>query len=179
MNPSDLIRKAIVRIGNLDAYTDLRIARRKPVWLPTTIKAIEADERTLGFALPASLKALYTEVGNGGLGPGYGLIGMSEGSPDDTSRTAPEIYASFREPGHSKWLWEWPTGLLPICHWGCGIYSCIDCTTPAYPMRLFDPNVLSLEYALSDEGCSFDKWICDWVDGVDLWERASNAESLR
>jgi hypothetical protein len=138
--------------------------------------ALASDERRLGFRLPLLLKRLYREIGNGGFGPGYGLIGLSGGALDDLGRTAPEIYAAFSEPGEDDSDLIWPEGLLPICHWGCAIYSCIDCAAPGFPMKLFDPNLHarrdSWEDAFFDEVPSFDEWIEAWARGVDLWEKS-------
>ena len=100
---------------------------------------ISHDETRLGFPFPPLMKRIYTEIGNGGFGPGYGLTGLTHGAPDDTGQTAPAIYEVFRSPGASEL--NWPIGLLPICHWGCGIVSCVDCIDPNFRMRIFDPNV--------------------------------------
>jgi SMI1/KNR4 family protein SUKH-1 len=104
-----------------------------------TYASIAADEQTLCFKVPALLKRLYVEVGNGGWGPGYGLLGLTGGAKDDLGQTADQCYVSLRERSTSDDAsWRWPAGLLPLCHWGCAIYSCIDCTQPAFPMVAFD-----------------------------------------
>ena len=137
---------------------------------------LAGDERRLGFNLPALLKRLYGEIGNGGFGPGYGLIGLSGGALDDLGRTAPEIYAALSQPGADDSDFIWPTGLLPICHWGCAIYSCIACAAPGFPMKIFDPNlhasINSWDDAFFAEGLSFDEWIEAWARGEDLWEKS-------
>ncbi len=38
---------------------------------PLTISEIQDVERRLGFLLPPFLRRLYSEVANGGFGPGY------------------------------------------------------------------------------------------------------------
>ena len=138
--------------------------------------ALASDERRLGFRLPLLMKRLYREIGNGGFGPGYGLIGLSGGALDDIGRTAPEIYASFSEPGEDDSDLKWPRGLLPICHWGCAIYSCIACAAPGFPMKIFDPNLhvsaSSWDDAFFDEALTFDDWIEAWARGQDLWENS-------
>lgn len=139
---------------------------------------LEAEDRALGFKLPEILKRVYREIGNGGFGPGYGLIGVKGGWPDDTGRTLAEIYAiqseSALEPDDENW--NWPTGLLPLCHWGCAIYSCVDCLTPENPIRIFDPSLHdadpSWRDAFFDESPSLERWLNDWANGVDLWSRS-------
>jgi len=39
-------------------------------------------ESRLGFGLPPLLRELYTQVGNGGFGPGYGILGLEGGFAD-------------------------------------------------------------------------------------------------
>jgi hypothetical protein len=135
---------------------------------PVDPTLIACDEEALGFVLPPTLKLLYSTIGNGGFGPGYGLIGLTSGEPDNG--TAVQIYQRLRSAS-ADLPWPWPIGLLPICAWGRGAHSCIDCTSPAYAMRLVDPNVADNEEPLFDEAMSFDGWIAAWADGVDLWER--------
>lgn len=134
---------------------------------------IANDERQLGFTLPPLLKRIYVEIGNGGFGPGYGLIGLTNGAPDDTGKTAPEIYSSLQGGPGDDPNWKWPHGLLPICHWGCAILSCVDCQDPNFRMRIFDPNAYEEgDWADSffEESNGFGIWIREWASGVDLWE---------
>src|SRR5687767_4174627 len=107
---------------------------------PADPDGIADDERQFGFAFPPLLKRIYTEIGNGGFGPGYGLIGLSNGVPDDAGNTGPAIYKLFRDGDPEDPHWKWPEGLLPICDWGCAIRSCVDCADPNFRMRIFDPN---------------------------------------
>jgi hypothetical protein len=132
---------------------------------------IAEEETRLGFSLPPLMKRIYTEIGNGGFGPGYGLIGLTNGVPDDTGQTAPTIYEQFRSPDANDL--KWPNGLLPICHWGCAILSCVDCVDPNFRMRIFDPNVHDGDDwadAFFEESPGFDIWIRAWASGIDLWE---------
>jgi hypothetical protein len=46
---------------------------------PATETQMLKTERQLGFALPPLLRLLYTQVANGGFGPGYGMIGAIGG----------------------------------------------------------------------------------------------------
>ena len=124
---------------------------------------IADDEKRLGFTLPPLMKRIYIEIGNGGFGPGYGLIGLTNGAPDDTGKIAPEIYNQLRSADRDDPNWKWPHGLLPICHWGCAILSCVDCTDPNFRMRIFDPNV----HEKDDWADSF----FEESDGFGIWMR--------
>lgn len=145
----------------------------RPTLRPGDSATFANDEKELGFEFPPLLKRLYGEIGNGGFGPGYGMIGLTGGVPDDLGQTAPESYLALRgndpEPG-----WNWPVGLLPICHWGCAILSCIDCEDGNFRMRMFDPNAHSdgdWGDAFFDESLGFEEWIAAWAKGIDLSDR--------
>jgi hypothetical protein len=156
--------------------TDLGQPSGRSTLRPATSADFVTDEACLGFSIPPLLKAVYLEVGNGGFGPGYGLIGMTGGQPDDRGNVSPELYLQFREPYPEEQSWDWPLALLPICHWGCGILSCIRCDAPDFPMVIFDPNVhddaKSWKDAFFDEAASLEGWLEDWASGVNLWDRA-------
>src|SRR5262249_3421952 len=150
-----------------------KISRPKTL-KPALNSRLGGDEESLGFRLPPVPKRIYTEIGNGGFGPGYGLIGMSSGAPDSTGKTAPEIYRILRSNDPQDPLWSWPDCLLPICEWGCAIMSCVDCAVPDFPVRIFDPNIhcdnKSWDDSFFEQAESFEAWIKAWADGNGLWE---------
>ena len=144
----------------------------RPTLIPSEPPDFASDERRVGFALPPLMKRLYTEIGNGGFGPGYGLIGLSNGVPDYDGLTAPALYEELRRSSTDEPNWSWPEGLLPVCDWGCAIKSCIDCLDPNFRMRLFDPNVHDGEDWTDSffvESPSFEAWMTAWASGGDLW----------
>jgi hypothetical protein len=154
------------KITDLGEASYSQLSRGDPV-------EIANDERRLGFAFPPLLKRIYVEIGNGGFGPGYGLIGLTNGTPDDTGKTAPEIYRELRSADRHEPNLKWPQGLLPICHWGCAILSCIDCVDPNFRMRVFDPNVREQDNWAScflEEANGFEIWMKEWASGTDLWK---------
>ncbi len=160
-------RRLTTKVTDLGRYPVSRLKPGNPV-------DVTSDEGRLGFELPALMKRICTEIGNGGFGPGYGLIGLTNGIPDDLSMTGPTIYQQFRNHDASDPNWKWPVGLLPVCHWGCAILSCVDCTDSNFRMRIFDPNVHDSEGwadAFFEESTGFEKWIRAWTAGTDLWER--------
>jgi hypothetical protein len=83
---------------------------------PARPAAIAQAESLVGAPLPELLKGLYA-LANGGFGPGYGLLGLRGGFTDDMNRTAVDI---LREIPRGLWP-GMPSGLLPLCHWGCAI----------------------------------------------------------
>jgi hypothetical protein len=127
-----------------------------PPLQPARAAVVEWAETELGYALPSLLRRLYLEVGNGGFGPGYGILGLQGGHTDDLGSTAVELYRSWRPR----------EGLLPLCHWGCGIYSLVDCRTGDGEMWGFDPNPVpedQIDNALYQEGVGLSTWLDRWV----------------
>ena len=60
---------------------------------PVETEVIASAESILSFGLPELLRQCYLRVGNGGFGPGHGIIGLADGYPDDLSHGClPELY---------------------------------------------------------------------------------------
>jgi hypothetical protein len=121
-------------------------------------------ESELGFHLPRLLRRVYA-VANGGVGPAYGLLPLGEG--DDTLAG---LYRSFvdttyapqpGEPGSDQY--PWPEKLLPICDWGCAIWSCLDCRSDDGPIV-----TASNGQPFVSTGRTLRSWLEAWLGGVDL-----------
>lgn len=137
---------------------------------PVAPAVIAEAEDKLGFKLPDLLRDIYTKVANGGFGPGYGIIGI-EGGMLDEGRSIVDTYLLFRGESTSDRYWKWPEGLLPICHWGCNILSCLGCKTPSVPVIVFDPNLHThrrWDDAFIYQRQTFQQWFEAWLDGVNL-----------
>lgn len=88
---------------------------------PATPGAVEEAQTRLGFPLPTLLGKLWTEIGNGGFGPGYGLFGLDIGAAAAPfSMSVPDAYLRLiGEDTCEEFLGEpWPKKLVMICHWG-------------------------------------------------------------
>jgi hypothetical protein len=126
--------------------------------------AVEEAESLLGRRLPSALRRLYLEVGNGGFGPGYGLLGVRGGHRDEGD-TAVDLYRRARSDAPCPWR---SADLFPICHWGCAIYSFVDCSDDAGPMWGWDPNPVPHDdpgKALFRQDRNVTEWLARWVDG--------------
>ena len=55
---------------------------------------------------------------------------MQGGCDGFSAGSLAENYALLREEGPDGSGAEWPAYVLPICTWGCGIDSCLDCSKP-------------------------------------------------
>ncbi len=151
-------------------------------------EAVAEAEATIGQPLPPLLRRLYLEVANGGVGPGYGILGLRGGHRDDTRRTSLDLYRQAHEGPEAWWPFLAPS-LLPICHWGCAIYSFIDCSAVDGPMWGWDPNPGPTdETALFPSYVGLGEWLEKWIDGrlyqptliqedqTGLWRGATDAE---
>lgn len=92
---------------------------------------------------------------NGGFGPGYGVMGVEGGFTDDLGHTVADLFEVYRQPDPEDPTWEWPERFLPICHWGCVVYSGIDCgqnLAPVYLNPLFCPPKINLRPLVISHG---------------------------
>ncbi|WP_217205719.1 SMI1/KNR4 family protein [Streptomyces sp. AC550_RSS872] len=94
-------------------------------------------EAALGFPLPPLLADLYLRIGDGGFGPEYGLLALLD-SPPAGEPAAVTQYLANRESGREDPDWPWPEGVLPISHWGCAMYACVDCHSSQATVLLSD-----------------------------------------
>jgi hypothetical protein len=136
--------------------------------VPATAEAVREAEGLVGFPLPPLLRRLYLEVADGGFGPYCGLLGLAAGHSHN-GLTALDLYRHAHEisplPLYPDW-WFLPYRLLPLCEWGCGIYSFIDCSDPRGPMWGWDAKTgAEGEHALFPEPFVFTRlsWLCGEV----------------
>jgi hypothetical protein len=150
---------------------------------PISIAILEREELRLGFRLPHLLRRLYTEVGNGGFGPGHGLFSMLPLSQFD--RAIPDYYLSLRDIRARRGS-VWPEGIVPFNDWGDLILSCVDLSEATQvdpPVLRFEPNMpeaATAEYwhgepyrgdGLIPESKSLSIWFEEWIAGKEMFER--------
>lgn len=139
---------------------------RLPALTVASEEAVEEVEGMLGCRLPEPLRRLYLEVGNGGFGPGYGILGVRGGHEDFDQRTASDLYRDARSGSLEGWE-SLPVGLLPVCYWGCSTYSFVDCSDSPGSMWAWDPNLVwdtDPSQALFRQSITFTEWLARWVD---------------
>lgn len=147
--------------------------------LPTPIDedTLTRAETTLGFTLPPLLAQLYVRIGDGGFGPEYGLFPLQD-NPPAGEPSAVAHYLAFRETGRKDPAWAWPEGVLPISHWGCGMYACVDCRSPQATVLLFEPNPGDPDHAWFLDSPSFAAWLDSWVRGTGWYEEENEGMEL-
>jgi hypothetical protein len=116
-----------------------------------TSAQIKLAEKELGFSLPDSLIQIYTQVANGGFGPGYGILGVGGGWTDDLGNTAERLYYAGKRTQFK--------GLLPICYYGCATYALLDCKVENGQILLLEANKLKKEPLAN----SLREWLEEWL----------------
>jgi len=169
----EAVRRRVADAPNATDSVDAFPGTVFPVALPSQVEDTEA---ALGFRLPEILKALYLRVGNGGYGPGYGLVGVAGGATDDTGKNIVDLYSEYAAPDPEDPHWRWPRHLLPVAHLGCAMYACLDCSAPGAPVVWFEPNPHSAGEPWDDSfiplAPSASEWFGAWLADKDLFESA-------
>lgn len=136
------------------------------------VEMVNSAEKSIGFAFPELLKSVYTKVANGGVGPGYQILGVDGGHLSEEGETITQLYLELSATDEYDSLWVWPKGTVPFCHWGSSVYSCFDVTKPGDPVVWFDPNVRDMgepmEQQFSPHRESLESWFRGWLNGEDL-----------
>jgi hypothetical protein len=158
-----------------------RIADGRPCdlpgeWLPAQPPvdpgSIAGAEAALGFPLPDLLRRLYAEIGNGGYGPGFGLLPLSAASLGPN----PPAEAEFDLVGQYEWLrqadpdrvgWtRWRPGLVPTFYYGCTVFEFVDALDPNGPVVLLD---LGAELDELRQCPPLADRLEVWLSGRELW----------
>ncbi|WP_149261996.1 hypothetical protein [Actinomadura sp. K4S16] len=140
---------AVVRRIAAGGYIDEVPPGRSAPLRPAPPSAVAEAEELAGRPLPSLLRRLYLEVGNGGFGPGYGLLGLRDG----------------HRAGGLNALTGIKGGVLTLCDWGCGISSVLDLT---------DDQVWGSDPNPAPDGvpCAFPQhmtivdWFSKWTEGT-------------
>jgi hypothetical protein len=130
MIPADwpaILARIQARVANPLTCTDMRRGLPDP---PLDLATVPALEARLGFALPPLLVDLYRKVGNGGFGPGYGLLSLrlTEKRAFGVNVFAVLNFLSGDGAQDDDPAPDWPLGFIPLVYWGCTAYSVLDCT---------------------------------------------------
>jgi len=96
---------------------------------PVSLEHVRATEEALGMKLLSDLVSLYTQVANGGFGPGCGIRGIVGGYRwyDQNLLEAYQSYRSMQVVDLAGQWTRWPVPLLPLCDLGCDQDACLDC----------------------------------------------------
>ena len=141
---------------------------------PTTLDSVRVAERDLGLALPPLLVRLYTEVADGGFGPGAGLVDLGRLVRETRTLRSGELLPRNR---------AWPPALLPLVRLDPG-WTCIDAATS----RIVDWDPEDLEERTSqarfdrsfeERSPSLQAWLSKWVVSKTAADRNKPSEKER
>ncbi|MEZ5992162.1 MAG: SMI1/KNR4 family protein [Planctomycetota bacterium] len=135
-----LIKRLRERAGDAQLATDSVDVIPPVVAPPVSAMGLEEAERRLGFALPTLLRRIFREVGNGGFGPAYGLLGLPGGAANEDGKDCVALYELFTAKDPDDPHWRWPNKLVPLGHLGCGMFACVDCSDERGAVVWFEPN---------------------------------------
>jgi hypothetical protein len=129
---------------------------------PVTYDQIEAAEKAIGFPLPALIRELYVQVGNGGFGPGYGITGLENGFDiyGETLVRATLLNREYREkaPEYDE-VWDWEDSYLMYGYWGCNVTTVVDCSPLILPIYCVDAGDWGTHSSRTVR-----RWWQDWLD---------------
>jgi SMI1-KNR4 cell-wall len=157
MEIDDLIEAIRRKAQDPSKRTDFAERSRRPIAVKLSAEAIAEAERRLGFALHPLHRRLFEEIGNGGFGPGAGLIGLPGGHTDETGNSLIELRTMF---GVDVEHYGLPHGVTPLCNLGSGRWACIDDLDEEGTVLVLDI------HGLIDTGVSLRTWLTNWLSGV-------------
>lgn len=137
----------------------------------SNLRLIESE---LDFDLPPLMRLLYTQIGDGNYGPGYGLLPLLSANTDEEAGfTFLQLYNDWHSPESIDDDWCWDDWLVPLCDWGCGIYGCVDASEENGSVYRFNwasvkPGDAPEDY-LDQTHESLTTWFEDWLSGGSCW----------
>lgn len=121
---------------------------------PVSELVIAASERRFGFRLDECYRSVLLSVGNGGFGPGYGILGVGPLGAGSDFGDLVETTMHLMYPE-----WRGVQAVL-VGYWGGGLWSGLECSTGAM-LIANDVGVHRLPLSFSD-------WIGAWAEGEDV-----------
>jgi hypothetical protein len=157
-------------------FVDLPDVVNKTYELPPPVSPAELShaEQRLGFQLPGLLRNMYLHVGNGGFGPGYGLLALNSNGAKNFHMNLVDWYlegVNFSHPDYPAW----PRFFITLCDWGDGINSTMSAADPAGAVFRCRGDMYEegpWEKAMRIEAASLHEWLEDWLNDLPLFERA-------
>lgn len=152
---------------------------------PATEAQVQERESRLGLRLPPMLRACYTELANGGFGPGYGLRSIIDGCeyPDDLL----EHYLAICEEREVLGLdmmtasqggthvfeipfEQWARTALPLIEEGCAMTLCLDAASGS----IFRKEPSATGYTFEYKAPTFEALLGLWLSD-ELYPRKATA----
>lgn len=155
---------------------------------PLSANEVARCEKEMGVQLPEIVRLVYTQVANGGIGPGGALIGLKGGFVEDNDEDVTSLYQAWMKGSNEVWedfddeandvKMEWVPGLLPVCLHGCTVWTLLNCNAPGGRLIYADlsgPMNYKQEWetdsgVFQKPGVPFEEWIAAWLDDERQWQ---------
>lgn len=156
-------------------------APRGPQFPPVTDVAVDEAERRIGYRLPALLRRVYTEVGDGGFGPDGGLASLREGNGALRHRLAWPCSVRIHEDNRERERRE-PTSWLLLAYGGCSMQWHVSLLAVDSPVLLYDSDGWEPSWGQDAHdglrhATTLRQWLRTWADGGNVWDPALAAEA--
>jgi hypothetical protein len=144
------------------------------------VAVVGRSARSVGdTGLPGLLVRIYTEVADGGFGPGSDVpIPYYTAARLYPVQDLERVCRDNREVIPDAPWSPWPDGVVPMLYWGCFAEAAIDCLDDQTPVLLYESDVdeVNPDDAWKVDAPSLDQWWRRRVDGAPqkpphLWRR--------
>jgi SMI1 / KNR4 family (SUKH-1) len=134
---------------------------------PATFEEVQEFEQQSGLKLPEVLQRVYLEVGNGGFGPGDGLMRLKSGKNDPIHWEALDAYLCFIDKNLIEGERKWSQYFLPICSGGCDCLGIVDVRDERVGFVQYEllENLELLENIVEWKALSLKNWFEAWMNG--------------
>jgi hypothetical protein len=172
-----LVERLRARLSNPEKVIGRPGWKDPVIFPPASAEMLANAEKELGFTLPQTLRMIYLEVANGGIGPSFGLLGITGGATGEQSGNAVDVYRAYRshndldhddeDLSENERNWHWPESMLPICYHGCTVYVCINCKLPDPPVCIVDVGNQDWNEPFEQTAPSLAAWFETWLRETD------------
>jgi hypothetical protein len=172
LDDQELIDAIKIRVSDQTHATTMAQLADYPatIYPPPSPALIDQAVAELGFSLPNLIREIFLQIGNGGFGPGYGILGLSGGcllhgytlvELTLFNRRLIEQFDAYGLEESDLDHWQWGDHYLLYAYWGCNTTTVVDCALPALPVYALD----ALSIAPHPSG-TLRHWWRDWLAGT-------------
>ncbi|MGV9273826.1 DUF4240 domain-containing protein [Streptomyces griseosporeus] len=129
---------------------------------PASAADIAEFEHRVGHPMPALLRRLYLEVGNGGFGIWSCLSLTTVDAWFGDFEDLAEAYRIFSLPADDPWDESVPKGVVPLMDRGCCMWTMVDFRTPEGRIWDWDANDCC---TLTPTTLTLADWLKGWLEG--------------
>lgn len=180
MSLMEILRQLLAQLRTADTSLNLDLASKHLYQLNPclTEDEVQAFESQCNITLPDDYRQFLLELGNGGVGPGFGMLKLPSKNPDCYCLDKPFPYERpadmILENGELKF-----DGTLPLAEYGCGMVALLVITGKQRGKLWFttgEDGIFPLGkklcgflhaglngYIEAEEAVSFSEWYRDWL----------------